>query len=205
MIYRTIYQTHNYKFDDLPITLKQASETWIKLNPGWNYIFMDHDEREIFVKQEDLDLYEIYKQAKPQIQADIWRYIITYKNGGVYADIDSVCRMPLDQILIDYNEQDMVVFKDMKHSPPYFYNSNYYSKKENKLLKNVIDTFKSHKAKYEYWTSMNCWNEVIDNNLDKVLIDFACFIHSKDFYEKFEDFEINHYGKKMLYSQFLKL
>ena len=123
----------------------------------------------------------------------------------MYADIDSVCSMPLDQILIDYNEQDMVVFKDMKHSPPYFYNSNYYSKKENKLLKNVIDTFKSHKAKYEYWTSMACWNQVIYNNLDKVLIDFSCFIHSKDFYEKFEDFEINHYGKKMLYSQFLKL
>jgi mannosyltransferase OCH1-like enzyme len=202
MIHKTVYQTHNYKFEDLPATLKKASETWIKLNPSWNYVFMDHDQREDFVKQEDLELYEIYKEVKPQIQADIWRYIITHKNGGVYADIDSVCIIPLDQILMGYNDQDMVVFEDVKHVPPYFYNSNYYAKKENQLLKDVINTFKNSEYKYEYWTSMTTWNEVINNNLDKVLIDFSCFIHSKDFYEKFEDFYINYYGEKMPYSKF---
>jgi mannosyltransferase OCH1-like enzyme len=205
MIYKTIYQTHNYEFDNLPATLKKTSETWIKLNPSWKYVYMDHNERDMFVKQENTDLYNIYKEVKPQIQADIWRYIITYKNGGVYADIDSICNMPLDQTLINYKEQDMVVFQDIEHSPPYFYNSNYYAKKENKLLKNIIDTFKNSEERYEYWTSMKCWNETIYNNLDKVLIDFSCFVHSTGFYEHFADFEINYYGKKMSYYNFLNL
>jgi mannosyltransferase OCH1-like enzyme len=95
---KIIWQTHNYKKESLPTHLFHIGNTWKNLNPGWEYKYVDHLEREETVKKYP-EIYEFYKQVKPITQSDIWRFLITYEYGGCYADMDSVCVMPLDYLI----------------------------------------------------------------------------------------------------------
>ena len=45
MIPKTIFQTHEKKYEDLPDFIKTLSKTWINLNPNYQYVYMDSNER----------------------------------------------------------------------------------------------------------------------------------------------------------------
>ena len=83
---KIIWQTHNYLYEELPKHLKQVTQTWINLNPTWEYRYVNHRDRAEFVKTEDPVLYTHFEKLAPITQADIWRYCVMYEKGGVYLD-----------------------------------------------------------------------------------------------------------------------
>ena len=91
---KIIWQTMNT--NHLPIFMKSYTDTWINLNPEYEYRFFDDNDIIDFL-QTDFPVYlEGYKRLKfGASKADLWRYLIIYKYGGVYADIDSKCINPL--------------------------------------------------------------------------------------------------------------
>ena len=110
MIPKIIWQTHEWKYEDLPENFRGTLKTWKNLNPEWEHRYVDAKQRAEDVKKYDQNLYRYYMLANKITQADIWRYIIIYTNGGVYADMDSICIKPLDYMIEKYyNDQDMVV------------------------------------------------------------------------------------------------
>lgn len=87
---KIIWQTMNT--NRLPIFMKSYTDTWIKLNPEYEYRFFDDKDIIDFLKTDFPDYLEGYNRLKfGASKADLWRYLIIYKYGGVYADIDSKC------------------------------------------------------------------------------------------------------------------
>ena len=82
-----IYQTWHTK--DLPPLIKNAVNKIINNNPRFNYQLFDDDDCRNFIKYNfDTNVLNAFDSLIPgAYKADLWRYCILYKNGGVYLDI----------------------------------------------------------------------------------------------------------------------
>lgn len=87
---KVIWQT--MKTNQVTAFMKSYSETWINLNPEYEYRFYDDNDIIDFLKTDFPDFLEGYNKLKfGASKADLWRYLIVYKYGGIYADIDCKC------------------------------------------------------------------------------------------------------------------
>lgn len=99
-IIRCIRQT--YVSDDLPADLPQMANTWKKLNPRWDYSFMDDQTISDYVQKAGTEFHAMFKAFPLSVmRADFWRYLVLFNEGGMYADIDTVCQTPLDNMVFD--------------------------------------------------------------------------------------------------------
>ncbi len=93
---KIIWQT--MKTNEVPVFMKSYAYSWIDLNPEYEYRF--HDDHDIinFLKKDFPGYLEGYRKLKyGASKADLWRYLIIYKYGGIYADIDCKCITPLEK------------------------------------------------------------------------------------------------------------
>jgi len=87
---RVIWQT--MKTNQVTPFIKSYTDTWINLNPEYEYRFYDDNDIIDFLTSDFPDYLDGYKKLKfGASKADLWRYLIIYKYGGVYADIDCRC------------------------------------------------------------------------------------------------------------------
>ena len=97
---RIIHQTGSAKFRDLPIEFRQNIENLKALHPGWKYRYYDNERcRRFIVNCSDRTLLLAYDKIDPRYgaaRADLFRYIVMYKIGGVYLDLKSKATIPLD-------------------------------------------------------------------------------------------------------------
>jgi mannosyltransferase OCH1-like enzyme len=108
IIPKIIWQTHEYEYDNLPSIYKYTSSIWKEKSEGWEYRYVSAAERRLFIEQHFPEYLYLYDYIKPGIyKADFWRYLVLYQFGGIYADLDSVLEMNLDDEechkLIDFN------------------------------------------------------------------------------------------------------
>jgi len=197
VIPKNIFQTHEWEYEDLPDFMKIITETWIKMNPGWNYVYMGAKERRAYVESFYPELIKMYDRLGKMFQADMWRYIIVYNNGGCYADMDSICIMSLDKMLNQkYIDQEMVCTKiDIDDNKPrydrynncietkYVNNSNFMSIKNSNILKTVINkmiAYSNYVDSEKHFRNYLPFSESIMINKAKVLFEMenVC-IHSK--------------------------
>ena len=82
-----IYQTWHTK--NLPTLMENATSKIRELNPLFNYyLFDDNDCREFIKDNFHESVLNTYDKLIPgAYKADLWRYCILYKNGGIYLDI----------------------------------------------------------------------------------------------------------------------
>lgn len=82
-----IYQTWHTKL--LPPKMAESVNLIKKLNPRFNYQLFDDDECREFIKNNfDINVLDAFDRLIPgAYKADLWRYCILYKNGGIYLDI----------------------------------------------------------------------------------------------------------------------
>jgi hypothetical protein len=91
---KIIWQT--MKTNDVPVFMRSYAESWMKLNPEYEYRFCDDNDIVDFLRKDFPEYLEGYENLKyGASKADLWRYLIIYKYGGVYADIDCLCINPL--------------------------------------------------------------------------------------------------------------
>ncbi len=77
----------------LPEKCREYQQTWLKHHPDWEYILWTEKE----IKEFGLQNKEMYDASKNYAQkADIARYEILYRLGGLYVDTDFVCLYPFD-------------------------------------------------------------------------------------------------------------
>jgi len=102
MIPKKIFQT--WTTHQISSELQSIIDTWKNINPEYEYKMYDNQESEHFIKEYFGDrIYNVYNKIVPgAFKADLWRYCILYKYGGVYVDIDTICLGKLDDFLQDY-------------------------------------------------------------------------------------------------------
>jgi len=101
VIPRVIHQTFMSK--NLPPELQANVDSLRKLNPGWEHELHDDHDIEAFIRESYgpvvLDYYQRINPRYGAARADLFRYLLLYKRGGVYLDIKSTCTRPLDELL----------------------------------------------------------------------------------------------------------
>ncbi|MGR6467190.1 glycosyltransferase [Rhizobium sp. PAMB 3182] len=77
-------------------------ESWIEKNPDWEYRFWTDDDLLAFFREERPDLLDLYlSYPRPVQRADLARYCILHRFGGLYADIDTRCLASIEPIAGD--------------------------------------------------------------------------------------------------------
>lgn len=86
-----IYQTWHTK--KMPPKMKQCVESVKLQNPEFtHHLFDDDDCRNYIKKNFDGDILNAYDKIIPSAyKADLWRYCVLYKEGGIYMDIKFKC------------------------------------------------------------------------------------------------------------------
>jgi mannosyltransferase OCH1-like enzyme len=129
-----IYQT--WKTKDLPENMKLRVEELKRTNPRFNhYLYDDNDCKEFIKNNFDEIVLDTYNRLIPgAYKADLWRYCILYKKGGIYLDIKLKCINNFR--LIELTEREHLV-KDRWNSG--IYNALMVCKPGNELLLKAIN------------------------------------------------------------------
>jgi inositol phosphorylceramide mannosyltransferase catalytic subunit len=99
VIPKIIHQT--WKTDQVPEEWCDCVQSWKRLNPEWAYHLWTDEEGRRFVAEHYPDFLKTYEGYSYNIQrADAIRYLLLYKYGGVYVDLDFECFRSIDELLI---------------------------------------------------------------------------------------------------------
>jgi hypothetical protein len=219
---KIIWQTHEEEYQNLPQSFLAASMTWKNLNPNWKYRYVSAENREKEIKNFDPTLYEYYTILNKINQADVWGYVVTYKYGGFYADMDSACTMPLDYFLETkwHGEEVIITSPGFQTLPDTVNISNFGAIKKSNVLRQVlsgivrlytknlnreyINIIKSKSYPIEYEQSI--WY-MMTYVLKQYNID-VCYelenasLHSSDLKDSFDmNLVVNYFGKIKKYSE----
>jgi mannosyltransferase OCH1-like enzyme len=84
------------------------------LNPEYNYQLYTDDEIDRFVDEYyPGEIAECYHRLNIIVaKVDFWRYLVLYKYGGVYLDMDSTIKKPLRMLIKDTDEAIITVEKN---------------------------------------------------------------------------------------------
>lgn len=101
MIPKRIYQT--WKTHDLPPGVQHVINTMMEINPNYTHYLYDDAEMDRFIaKNYPGEIYQAFQTLNiGAAKADLWRYLILYKCGGIYLDIDAVIDKSLDELIQD--------------------------------------------------------------------------------------------------------
>lgn len=97
---KTIHQT--YTNEVLPSEIRENINKLKELNPDWKYCYYNDDDMETYIKRNFPEVLEFYQRINPKYgaaRADLFRYLLMYKEGGVYLDIKSSFSRPLDNTI----------------------------------------------------------------------------------------------------------
>lgn len=96
---KIIHQT--FKTQQLPFITRWHINHFRKKNPEYKYEFYDDERIEAFFEEAfEPDVFKCYKKLNiGAAKADMFRYAILYKKGGIYLDIDSGINDKLDSFI----------------------------------------------------------------------------------------------------------
>jgi mannosyltransferase OCH1-like enzyme len=99
MIPKNIFQTWYTK--DLPHEIQVLIDQMKQKNSDYNYYLYTDEEMDNFVRENyPGEIYECYSKINLIVaKTDFWRYLILYKYGGVYLDIDSMVEIHLGHFI----------------------------------------------------------------------------------------------------------
>jgi mannosyltransferase OCH1-like enzyme len=89
-----IFQTHkSFDYINTKPKLILAVNSWLKSSNKLKYFFYTNEMCDDFMKNNfDDKIYKAYSLLPMGVmKADLWRYCIIYKYGGIYADTDTIC------------------------------------------------------------------------------------------------------------------
>jgi len=213
MISKIIFQTHELDYDNLPSHVKEISGTWRVLNPNYKYVYMNSIQRKQYIVDNYPNLIKLYEFVDKPYQADIWRYAITYDNGGVYADMDSICLFSLDNFWKNlYSDQEVICTDiEMYLNENIINNANFAVKKNSTILKNILDDLDLISKSEGLCFGPEIFQKHLFKNRDKVLfaMSMACehgetFKHSLERLANKESYIVNYLGDFTNYSKVLE-
>jgi mannosyltransferase OCH1-like enzyme len=91
---RNIFQTHeSVAYLNTKPRLVEAMQSWAEYSSDFQYFFYDSDMRDAFMRDCGPRIYTAFQMLPlPVMKADLWRYCVIYKYGGIYCDADTVCK-----------------------------------------------------------------------------------------------------------------
>ncbi len=105
---RLIFQT--WKTKTLPDKFATWSATWKKYHPHYKHVLWTDEENRNFVKEHYPHFLSIYDNYDRNImRVDAVRYFFLHHHGGIYADLDFESLKPLDPLLMEHKDADVIL------------------------------------------------------------------------------------------------
>jgi len=141
MIPKIIHQT--WKNEKIPDRWKEAVESCKEKNKDYKYILWTDKSMKEFVKKEFPEFYKTYTEYPHNIQrCDSFRFLVLYKYGGFYMDMDVICKKSLNT----FRKYDLVLVKSGNYDT--LTNSFMGSTRENKFMEYCMNKLIQHKDSY---------------------------------------------------------
>ena len=139
MIPKIIWQTYKDPYSTLPVYMHASMDTWKNMNPDYDHRYMDDTQASEFVLKEfGKDWHDIFINVPVGVmRGDLWRYLVIYKYGGVYTDLDTECLEPIDTWMLD--GKDMIVCPE---NTEHFCQWTFAATPEHPIIKSVLDYIK---------------------------------------------------------------
>ena len=145
MIPKIIHQT--WKNETIPERWKDAVDSCKKIHKGYRYILWTDKMMRKFVQKFYPDFYPIYRNYSYNIQrCDAFRYLVLYKYGGIYLDLDTVCKKKVDTFL----HYDLVIAGAPSMSG-YFTNCFMMAIPKHPFIRFCIDELEKYKDHYSFF------------------------------------------------------
>ena len=199
MIPKIIWQTYECSYNELNFKALECSNSWKQVNPKWEYRYISGKEREEFVlKNFGMEWHNIYTSYSVNVlKADLWRYMCLYIYGGLYSDLDILCKKPIESWLdLDLN----FVVSEEPDNPGYT-QMIFASSPKSIFLENLLNDIKDQFYLNKKYNSVIDYeiNEVgyviftksINNTLNTNKKGFM--LHSKEDAKKIHNDSIDHY------------
>ena len=132
---KKIYQSWYTR--DLPKEVNNKINRMLTLNPSYSHeIFTDEEMDDFVNKYYPGEIAECYNKLNIIVaKVDFWRYLILYKYGGIYLDMDSEITRSLDEFIRD---DDEAIITSEGH-PPCFVQWGLIFNKGHPILKKTIE------------------------------------------------------------------
>ncbi|MBP7565509.1 MAG: hypothetical protein KA795_05835 [Burkholderiaceae bacterium] len=96
-----------------PAIQQDLRDGWMASHPDYEYLFFDDAACRDLVASAMPGLVAVYDALPLPVQrADLFRYVAVHELGGLYVDVDTVCRAPLHDY-VDLSQEAMVVCPEM--------------------------------------------------------------------------------------------
>ena len=205
---KIIWQTHKWDYEDLPELYKKTSKTWQVMNPDWEYKYIPNSKiRNEIEKINNKNLLSFFDNQKELIsKADIYREVMVYEYGGIWADMDSVCLFPIDKIINKNFDKEMICLppvikfgmdpsknyapEDLEYSLKklllgneceyWISNAVFLGKKHNVISKEIIDSM-SGEWKFREPSFMGMRYELYQKYYKIMSLDLLCGFHDMRF------------------------
>jgi len=167
---KVIWQTNYSNRCTLPVYVNYLFNRMMSLD--YDYRYVSTEARERFMKEQaPVEVYRAYlKLNDGAAQADLWRAVNLYVNGGVYMDIDASLVWPLSQTLKEDHDALYIKFKKNNTEFTNFFlaatpNNHHYQCAIDKIVSN-INRYRILKKKGVYnTTGPTVWNEVLEGEV----------------------------------------
>lgn len=97
---RTIYQTWMSKL--IPLSFQIVRSRMLARNPGYKVVMFDDSDVDSFVSKHwaGTDVARAFFKLKVgAARADLWRYLVLFREGGIYLDLDAEIVVNLDEFI----------------------------------------------------------------------------------------------------------
>jgi mannosyltransferase OCH1-like enzyme len=127
--------------------MHDSIKTWLDLNPEYEHRYMDDLQAgEFILKEYGQEWYDIFINLPVGVmRGDLWRYMVVYKYGGVYTDLDTECLLPISTWIRE--DKDFIVCPE---TDKHFCQWTFASSAKNPILKSVLDLIKDKLSSPEY-------------------------------------------------------
>jgi len=205
MIEKNIFQSwHSYQ---LHPEVQDKIDSYKRLNPEYKYFLYNDKDIDNFVnmhfKGEIADCYNKLNIIVAKV--DFWRYLVLYKYGGIYLDIDSSIEISLDSLIQDNDEAIITA----EQNPNIYVQWALIFKKGHPILKRtielIVDNIKTNRYPNDilkmtgpgiYSQAINeIYNEYYNTSLDHSIIyrDTNTTYHTINFSYRIYSIDYNHY------------
>lgn len=135
MIPKNIFQS--WHTHTLHPTIQKKIDRMKSMNPEYNHqIYMDEDMDKFVNENFAGEIADCYNRLNIIVaKVDFWRYLVLYKYGGVYLDMDSSIEKPLKDLI---NDADNAIIT-AEQNPNLYVQWALIFNKDHPILKNVID------------------------------------------------------------------
>lgn len=165
--------------DRLPAEYQACRASWLEANPEWKIELVTNQESRALFAEHLPHLLELFDRLPLGVmKADMWRYAVLLIHGGVYADVDTYCRAPIESWLSPSSQSLLHIC--CEEGTPWFCQWTMSAPAGHPVLKTALELIAERVVSdggvdlerpdcVHYYTGPDLWSEAVKQTLGTVL------------------------------------